>query len=66
MLHNIIVFRICTVDIGLQKGHINFAQWACGFGIMIRLGRPKKVCPSCLVRTNGGRKGQMRTVMYIL
>jgi hypothetical protein len=34
---------------------------------MIRLDRPKKTCSLCLVRgLKGGRKGWMRTVMYIL
>jgi hypothetical protein len=46
-----------------NMGMVDFAQWACDFWIIIKLGRPKKTCTLCLVnRLKNGKKCQMKTI----
>jgi hypothetical protein len=53
--------------VNLTKKGVNlkfsFAEWACGFGTMIKKYRPKKTCPLCLC--NKGTEKKQKRELYV-
>jgi hypothetical protein len=46
-----------------NMGMVDFAQWACDFWTIIKLGKPKQICTLCLVkRLENGKNYHMKTI----
>jgi hypothetical protein len=46
-----------------NMGMVDFAQWACDFRTIIKLGRPKQTCALCFVkRLENGKKCHMKII----